>query len=108
SGAIFRRRAVDPHLEERGDDAIAGFEARDARADRDDLARAIGARNRVVVEAVAIFAGDDGVVAIIERGGAEAYEDIAGAGFGIGALDAAKIFELRDAFRDFVGLHGER
>ena len=69
-GAIFRRRAIDPDLEERGDDAIAGLEARDMGADGDHFACAIGARDCVVVQAVAIFARDDGVVAVIQRGGA--------------------------------------
>src|SRR5208282_3157106 len=69
-GAILGRRAVNPDLEESGDDTIAGLEARDIRADGDNVPRAIRARNRIVVDVVAVLARDDGVVAVIERSGA--------------------------------------
>ena len=72
-----RRRAVEPVLEEDAGDAIADFEARDRRADRDDFARAVRQRHAVRLRAAApVLAGHHHEIAAIQRHGVHAHRNL--------------------------------
>ena|SRR5437016_2807156 len=76
---LLARLAAEPIREEAVDDAIAGLEARDARADRLDGPGRVrdGNQGDLLARSVAALERDE--VAIIERHGADADEDLAGA-----------------------------
>src|SRR5262249_22129509 len=67
-------------------DAIAGLEARDAVADADDDADAVGDRDARRERLPGGGAVDDEEVTVVEGGGGDLDEDLAGGGRGHGAV----------------------
>ena len=71
--------AVEPVLEEEGADVVAGFEACDGGADRDDLAGGVRAEDARELHLGVVLPEGDHEVAVVERGGMETHVDVGGA-----------------------------
>ncbi len=65
------RLAAGPALEETAGDPVAGLHARDAGADLDHFAGAVGQRNEIVAHRHAVGAAHDAEIAKIERTGCD-------------------------------------
>ena len=81
-------------------------DARDAGADRHDLARAVRERNGVALhDAAEVVAGDHRLVPVVERGGAHAHQRPGRAGLGIRPLDAAQRVDAARAAWNLLDFH---
>ncbi len=91
--------AVNPVLHKDAGHAIAGLDARNAFADSDHFARAVGAGDAGQTHVRVVAALDHHEVAIIERDGVNTQEDFAALRHGIGQRDALEVVdaELRNA-----------
>src|SRR5580658_5771835 len=99
------RLAARPALEEAARDLVADFYTRDARADRDHLAGAVGQRHDVVVHRHAIGAAHDAEVAEIERAGRDLDQHLAVLRFRLRQIDASDRFYTGAAFGQLIGTH---
>jgi len=100
------RQTVDPALEEIADDAVACGEAGHAGTDGGDLARPVRQRHRVPLQhAAEVVAGDDGMVAIVQRRGMHADEQLAGPGRRHVALDQFEARHVPAALSEDVLAH---
>ena len=74
---VWRRLAARPALEEAAGDLVADLYARDAGADLDHLAGAVGQRDDVVAHRHAVGAAHDAEIAEIERAGRDLDQHLA-------------------------------
>ena len=105
SGGRIVNVAARPALEETTRDLVADFYTRDARADRDHLARAVGQRHDVVAHRHAIGAAHDAEVAEIERAGRHLDQHLAVLRFRLRQIDASDRFYTGAAFGQLIGTH---
>jgi hypothetical protein len=94
------RRAGDPALRVDADHTVAGRDAGDAGADRDDLTGAVGQRHERQRLIRRVDAARDHEVAVVERGGPDPDEHLAGAGLGARALREDEVIEAERLIED--------
>jgi hypothetical protein len=103
---VGRRLAAGPALEEVAGDAIAGFDAGDARTDFDHFAGAVGERNDVFAHRHPVAAAHDAEIAEIKRAGAHSDQNLAvGRPWRIGPLDFLERLDAGAAFGQLIGSH---
>jgi len=94
-----------PVLEEKGGDAVARLERGDGRADGEDLACGVGARDARHLEPGVVLAEDDHEVAVVERGGVEADVHVVRAEGWEGYVLEDEVVETEGVEREGLG-HG--
>src|SRR5580700_9652131 len=104
---VLARLAARPALEEAARDFVADFYARDARADLDHLAGAVGQRHDLVAHRHAISAAHDAEVAEIERTGRHLDQHLTVLRFWFRQIDAGHRFYTGAALRQLIGTHAQ-
>src|SRR6202043_2806522 len=93
------RLAARPALEEAARDLVADLYTGDARADRDNLAGAVGQWHDVVAHRHAVSAAYDAEVAEIERAGRHLDQHLTVLRLGLRHIDAGDRFDTGAALR---------
>ncbi len=105
-GAAGPRLAFDPDLEKGRRDAVARLEAGDALPHRQDFAGPIGQRDDGLGSGrTGIDALHHSQIAKIQRGRADAHQNLPRAGHGIGPLDQGQARQTLRPVSDFICAH---